>query len=246
MNKINDLREFLKSGNWNQWAEIQTDQRKKIPMPSIQKAYSEKDAIKVDLIEPDSFTIGNMSFFEVINKRRSRRGFTNDFLSLEELSFLLWATQGISKENKLLRTVPSGGARHPFETYLYIQKVTDINAGLYRYLPIEHKLLFLSDDNSLAERITEACCEQDFAGECAVTFIWTTVPYRTEWRYDVLSHKVIALDAGHLCQNLYLACESINCGTCAIGAYHQEKIDNIIGVDGVDEFTIYISPVGKV
>ena len=59
------------------------------------------------------------------------------------------------------------------------------------------------------------------------------------------SHKMIALDAGHLCQNLYLACEAIGAGTCAIGAYQNDKMDAIVGVDGQDEFVIYIAPVGK-
>ncbi len=214
-------------------------------MPDLQKGYSE-DAKKIDLINPEAFTIGNVSFLELINKRKSRRKYTLDYLTLEELSYLLWATQGVKKENKLRRTVPSGGARHSFETYLYVQRVEDVQSGLYRYLPLEHKLLFLSEDDNLAEKITEACNNQEFVRESAVTFIWTTIPYRAEWRYDIHSHKIIAIDAGHLCQNLYLACESIDCGTCAIGAYNQKEIDKILDVDGTDEFTIYISPVGRI
>jgi SagB-type dehydrogenase family enzyme len=67
-----------------------------------------------------------------------------------------------------------------------------------------------------------------------------------EWRYDVAAHKVIALDAGHVCQNLYLACEAVDAGTCAIGAYDQEELDDLLGVDGIEEFAIYLAPVGKV
>jgi nitroreductase len=53
------------------------------------------------------------------------------------------------------------------------------------------------------------------------------------------------MDVGHVCQNLYLACEAINAGTCAIGAYDQEAVDELIGVDGEEEFAIYLAPVGK-
>jgi nitroreductase len=67
-----------------------------------------------------------------------------------------------------------------------------------------------------------------------------------EWRYDIAAHKVIALDAGHVCQNLYLACEAIGAGTCGIAAYHQELMDALIRVDGHDEFTVYLAAVGKV
>jgi SagB-type dehydrogenase family enzyme len=81
--------------------------------------------------------------------------------------------------------------------------------------------------------------------DSAVTFIWTVIPYRTEWRYSILSPKIIAQDSGHVCQNLYLACEAIGAGTCAIGAYDQDKMDRAIRVDGKEEFAIYVAPVGK-
>ena len=121
------------------------------------------------------------------------------------------------------RTVPSGGARHSFETYLLVDRIADLARGLYRYLPLEHKLYFLSSLDNFAEKVSEGCREQKFVGNAAVVFAWTTIPYRAEWRYDVIAHKMIAIDAGHLCQNLYLASESIGAGTCAIGAYDQAR-----------------------
>jgi nitroreductase len=91
-----------------------------------------------------------------------------------------------------------------------------------------------------------ACNNQLFVGKGAATFVWTVVPYRTEWRYAFLSPKIIAQDAGHLCQNLYLACEAIGAGTCGIDAYDQAKLDALLGVDGRDEYAVYAAPVGKV
>ncbi len=168
-------------------------------------------------------------------------------LSLEEISFLLWATQGVKSiimdGYATRRTVPSGGSRHPFETYLAVQRVDDLTAGLYRYLAIEHKLLLLKQDPDIGAKLYDGCA--DFAQESAVTFIWTAIPYRTEWRYGPLSPKLIAQDSGHLCQNLYLACVAIQAGTCAVGAYDQRKMDELLEVDGVDEFTVYCAPVGK-
>lgn len=67
-----------------------------------------------------------------------------------------------------------------------------------------------------------------------------------EWRYGEVSYKVIALDVGHVCQNLYLACEAVEAGICAIGAYDQEDMDALLGVDGKEEITIYIAPVEKI
>ena len=247
-----DYRKFLKSGPWDEWEKSETDQRKGVSAPPIQKAYP-KRARLIALVSPEDLTVGKMPVIEAIMRRRSRREFVEEPLTLEELSFLLWATQGVSKrENRdasatshtVLRTVPSGGARHPFETYLLINRVEGVKPGLYRYLPLQNKLCFLYADAGLTEKVHEASRENYVKGS-AVTFIWTVIPYRTEWRYGVLSAKIIAQDSGHLCQNLYLACEAIGAGTCAVGAYDQEKIDRVLRVDGKEEFVIYVAPVGK-
>jgi SagB-type dehydrogenase family enzyme len=67
-----------------------------------------------------------------------------------------------------------------------------------------------------------------------------------EWRYGLTAHKVIAIDAGHVGQNLYLACQAVGAGTCAIAAYDQEAMDGLLRLDGQEEFTIYLASVGKV
>jgi SagB-type dehydrogenase family enzyme len=149
-------------------------------------------------------------------------------------------------EAAVLRTVPSAGCRHPFETYLAVARVDGLDSAIYRYLPLEHSLLAVRDVDNLHLRLTAATHGQSFSGRSAVTFLWTVIPARTEWRYGEASYKVIALDAGHLCQNLYLACEAISAGTCAIAAYNQTLADELLGVDGSEEFTVYIAPVGKV
>ena len=82
-------------------------------------------------------------------------------------------------------------------------------------------------------------------GNAAVVFAWTTIPARAEWRYGHVAHKMIAMDSGHVCQNLYLACGAIRAGTCAVDAYNQEKMDALLGVDGQEEFVVYVAPVGK-
>jgi SagB-type dehydrogenase family enzyme len=249
MDAIEIGRKLLKATSWARAREIETDQKKGLPHPPLQKPAPE-GALLLKLPDPHSITVANVSVAEAIATRRSHRRFTRDPLTLEELTFLLWATQGVQRVIRdgvaTLRTVPSAGARHPFETYLLVHRVTGLEPGLWRYLPLDHALVFLRADPDLPAKVTEGCLGQDFVGQGAVVFAWTVIPYRTEWRYSTFSHKVIAIDAGHLCQNLYLACAAIGAGTCAIGAYHQEKMDALLGVDGQDEFTIYLAPVGKV
>jgi SagB-type dehydrogenase family enzyme len=240
-------RKSLKSDRWTEWEDLETDQRKELTPLPVQKPYPE-DATVVDLIPLQAFSVGKMPLIEAMERRRSHRKYREEALTLEELSFLLWATQGVRKvfpkRQASLRTVPSGGARHPFETYLLVNRVEGVAPGLYRYLPLEHKICFVRADRGLVQEVHEACLDQ-YVEKSAVVFVWTAIPYRTEWRYDILAHKIIALDAGHVCQNLYLAAEAIGAGACAIGAYDQEKLDRALQVDGQDEFAVYVATLGK-
>lgn len=238
-------REFLKDSA-RKWTDFSaTDQSKGMPAPPIQKPVPE-DAEIIQLPGDFDFPV---DLTDAVISRKSRRGFTKKSMTLDELSFLLWMTQGIRGEPgkvNAFRTVPSAGCRHALETYVFAFRVEGLAVGIYRYLPLDHALVAESSSDDLDGSLTDACLGQKFAGEAAATFAWTTVPYRMEWRYGPVSYKVIALDAGHVCQNLYLGCEAIGCGTCAIGAYDQDLMDALLGVDGDDEFTIYIAPVGKV
>ena len=225
-----------------------TAQSRGIAPPPAQKPVPE-GATLIPLPDRDSWTIPPRDLEEAIARRESRRRFSARPLSRDELAFLLWSTQGVRAqlhEAAVLRTVPSAGCRHPFETYLAVFRVEGLAPGLYRYLPLDHALLPEKTSALLSARVVAAARGQGFAGEAAVTFFWTALPERTEWRYGEASYKVIALDAGHLCQNLYLACEAVGAGTCAIAAYDQELADDLLGVDGDDEFTIYLAPVGKI
>jgi SagB-type dehydrogenase family enzyme len=227
----------------------QTDQNKGVPLPPIEKPFA-LDSKRIDLIAKNEWqTIASVDVMSAIQNRRSHRLFRPEPLTLEELSFLLWATQGIRKRlsaGNAYRTVPSAGCRHALETYLCVLNVAGLEVGIYRYLPIEHQLLFEFSEEQLSEKIVAATLDQSFVGRAPVTFVWAAIPYRMEWRYDLAAHKAIALDAGHVCQNLYLACAAIGAGTCAVAAYHQELMDQLLRVDGQDEFTIYLAPVGKV
>jgi len=225
-----------------------TDQNRGIEPPPVEKPFSE-EATRIDLVSPGDWeNVGSVDLESAIRNRASRRHYSGAPLTQEELSFLLWATQGMRQwldGGTALRTVPSAGARHALETYLCVLDVTDLCVGFYRYLPLEHQLLFEFHEDKPAQKIIEATLGQTFVGTAAVVFVWTTIPYRAEWRYSLAAHKTIALDAGHVCQNLYLACEAIGAGTCAIAAYDQTAMDQLLRVDGKNEFVTYLAPVGK-
>ena len=226
-----------------------TDQSLGVAPPPIEKGYS-ADAERIDLTPPDRFeALPKADLLFAIANRRSRRRFTETSLVLEELSFLLWATQGVRERSgagHTRRTVPSAGARHALETYLCVLNVEGLDRGFYRYLPLEHQLVVEYRDRDAAEKIGWAAFQQNWMSGAATVFIWSAIPYRMEWRYGLAAHKVVLLDAGHVCQNLYLACEAIGAGTCAVAAYDQESMDQLLKIDGKDEFVIYLAAVGKV
>ena len=232
-----------KSVDWSS-----TDQSRGIPPPPPQKPVP-PGALPIPLPGPDRFeAVCDAGLLRILKSRRSLRRYADIPLALEELAFLLWATQGVTgrpDKAATFRPVPSAGARHAFETYLYCRKVESLKEGIYRYLPLEHSLLFEFAERGLAARITEACFGQRFVGQGAVTFFWSVIPYRMEWRYGPAAHRVLPMDVGHVCQNLYLSAEAIGAGTCAVAAYDQEAIDAILRLDGEEEFVIYLSPVGK-
>ena len=227
----------------------QTAQSQGLPAPPLQKPCS-PDIPCIDLPNGKDALIklGKLPVGEAIAFRESVRQYKTDSLTLEELSALLWATQGVRcvvSPETALRSVPSAGARHAFETYLIVNRIKALPAGLYRYLPFDEKLAQLKLDEQIGRKAATACFGQNFIATSAVTFFWTAIPARMEWRYDLAAHKVIAIDAGHVGQNLYLACQSIDAGCCAVAAYDQSACDQLLGVDGEEEFTIYLAAAGK-
>lgn len=221
-----------------------TDQQAGLERIPSAKPPSGKETIKL----PDwkNCKLEDRNIREIILKRRSVRNYSDSPLSLEELSYVLFLTQGIpSRSRPMLRTVPSGGAMHPFETYLAIGRVEGLISGGYHFLPVSHSIELFSDDPKFFCSVVDACLSQDFLNQAAVILIWTALPYRTVWRYKQRGYRYIFLDAGHLCQNAYLAAESIGAGCCAIGAFDDGRMNELVSVNGKDEFVIYIGAVGK-
>ena len=242
-------RAFLKDTLRLQIDFSQTDQNRGVEPPPLQKP-PRQDQVPLPLAGREAFeALRGTDLVDAIGLRRSRRRFLDQPLSLTELSWLRWATQGITEilaPGCALRTVPAAGCRHAFETYLLASNIETLDTGVYRYLPVEHALVFEYAVDNLPDTLARATLGQAFIAAAPVTLAWTVIPYRMEWRYDIAAHRVIAMDVGHLCQNLYLACAAVGAGTCAIAAYHQQQMDALLKVDGENEFTIYLAPVGKI
>ena len=192
----------------------------------------------------------NNNIIELLYFRQSQRIFTQKTINLTELSFLLWATQGIKdirgNNYATIRTVPCGGARHEFETYLIVKNIEGLKPGFYQYLPLLDSLELLKEETDLDDKINKALMKQTWATKANVIFLWSMIPYRAEWRYGIFAHRVAMMDVGHIGENLYLACEALGLGTCGIGAFEREFCNKLFNLDGEEEYIVYTSPVGTI
>jgi SagB-type dehydrogenase family enzyme len=186
------------------------------------------------------------SLWAILNKRRSRRRYTSDPVSMTTLATLLWAAQGItlSAPNYQFRTAPSAGALYPVETYVAIHRVADLRPGIYHFNVHDFALEEIARGN-FGEHLTRAALDQAMVARGAVLFIWTAIVLRSMWKYRNRCVRYIFMDAGHIVQNLQVAATAMGLGCCPIGAFYDDEINQMLRVDGEEETAIYLAAVGK-
>jgi SagB-type dehydrogenase family enzyme len=184
--------------------------------------------------------------WDVLRQRRSQRRYQDAPLLEAELSQLLWASQGITqvRQGYSFRTAPSAGALYPVETYLVVNAVEGIEPGVYHYAAESHELEQLKKGDFSPE-IAKAALDQGMAARANVVFVWTGVFGRSKWKYKQRAYRYVYLDAGHIAENLALAAVALELGSCQIAALYDEEANELLGVDGVEESTIYMTTVGR-
>ena len=190
---------------------------------------------------------GGKSIWEVVHGRRSRREFSQEPLTFIELSQLIWATQGITHREWGFdfRASPSAGALYPIETYLVANRVDELPVGIYHYSAKEESLALLKE-GSFGRDLSHGALGQEMLEEAGCVFVWTAMVKRSKWKYRERAYRYIYMDAGHIGQNLYLAATALNLGCCTVGAFFDEEIDRVIGIDGKEEISVYLGAVGRV
>ncbi len=228
--------------------DYQTDQNLKKPQPPLAKSAMTGKTVPLPKDFSGLAPIGD--FLTIVNERKSHRVYTDEPITLVQLSYLLWCTQGVKsirgRSYATIRTVPSGGARHPFECYLAVRKVDGLEPGLYHYLPMTHEIEYLGCPEDPDAFISDSLCGQSWAAKAGVVFYYSCVFYRAEWRYGVWAHAPILMDSGHVTENLYLAATSIGLGGCAIAAVDPEITNRALSLDGEEETAFYAMPVGTI
>ena len=206
------------------------------------KSYPEAEKIQL----PRNWHLAEARITPLFQSRRSLRRFLMEPITMEELAFMLWSTQGITaKAGKYsFRTTPSGGALYPIETYFSANLIEDLEPGLYHF-DVENFALDRISAKDSAETVAATCMNQKFMAESAVTFLWTAVYRRCMSKYGNRGMRYILLDCGHICQNLLLAAEATGCGGCPVAAFYDDEVNELLQIDSNEETIIYSAAVGK-
>jgi len=250
MDEMEKNREYMKCPNLAANMS-QSDQQRGVAMPPV----NIQTTGELIVLPPFDGVISNPLYADLLDTRRSERLYADAPVSREQLAFLLWSAQGIQarrggENGPVLRTIPSGGSRHPFETYVVVNNVVDLNPGLYRYAPnvftgekrvaVEYLGAFTGGFARLADMLSG----QVWAAGAPIILFISCVPYRSEWRYSTAAHRVMLIDLGHVGQNVMLSAVAAGLGSCCIAAYNQDSCDDALGFNGTDEYTVYAISVG--
>lgn len=184
---------------------------------------------------------GDVSVEEAIQKRRSIRTYAEGNLTLDEISQLLWAAQGITGLYGG-RAAPSAGATYPLETYLIVGEVENLRSGVYKYVPSDHALVKKIDGDK-RRILAEAASNQIWAADGAVMIVFTADYERTTSRYGERGIRYVHMEVGHAAENVYLEAAALDLGTVVIGAFNDEQVKTILNLE--DETPLYIMPVGR-
>ena len=227
--------------------ETKYGRERKLPetrMVSVPRDVKEYENVPCVLL-PKPKVSGGAPIWDVVRNRRSVRSYSDRYLDLEELAQLLWATQGITGSigGYPLRASPSAGALYPIETYLLVNRVNNISQGIYHFNVRKFRLELLKGGN-FSYAFAEAALGQHMFVKCAVAFVWSAVIDRCRVKYGERAFRYIFMDVGHICQNLYLAATAMGLGCCAVGAFYDDEVNALIGLDGVAESVVYMATVG--
>lgn len=195
---------------------------------------------KVQLPEPRYHS--DVSVEEGLQDRRSVREYSDEPLTMGEISQLLWSAQGIT-DPRDFRTAPSAGALYPLEVYLVAGNVKTLAPGIYKYSPQGHEMVKMVSEDRRQELAT-AALDQERVEEAAVDIVFTAVYERTTKKYGERGRRYVHMEAGHAAQNLYLQTEALGLGMVVVGAFDDNQVREVVAAPA-EEKPLYVIPVGK-
>lgn len=183
---------------------------------------------------------------ELLRRRTSHREYLDSPLTLDEVSAILWAALGYREQQGSGRTVPSAGALYPVEIQTVVGNscVEGLDPGVYGYLPQVHSLEIITQGD-VRQDVVKAALSQDFLGKAPLVVVISADVGKTTLYYGKRGLRYVHMDVGHVGQNVYLMAQALGLGTCAVGAFQDEKIAKILGLSK-ELFPFYLMPVGRV
>ena len=191
---------------------------------------------------PEPRLEGEVPVERALALRRSVRSFAPEPLSLNAVSQILWAAQGIS-DPAGLRTAPSAGALYPLEVYLVAGDVTGVPPGLYRYEPRQHRLVLASEGDPRTG-IVDAALHQQWIADAPAIVVLAAVYERSAGKYRERAERYVHMEVGHAAQNAYLQATALGLGTTMVGAFRDAELARVLGLPE-DEKPLGLLPVGK-
>lgn len=192
----------------------------------------------------------DVSLAQAVERRESRRTFADRPLPVAQLATVLHTAYGVTHATRLpgnrngqpLRAVPSGGALYPLELYLLVQRVEGLERGLYHYDPWRHALECLPPGADHA--VGDLTAYPELLEPSAALLVVTAVFWRTRFKYALRGYRFALLEAGHLGQNVALAATALELAALPVGGVYDRRIEEVIGVDGVNESLVYVFALG--
>lgn len=191
---------------------------------------------------PDPITDGEMSLEEALTLRRSIRSYSNEPLTIEDISQLLWSAQGVTNERGF-RTAPSAGATFPLEMYVVVNNSDVLEQGIYHYNPDKHAIKLVRTGD-FADDLRSACMGQSMLSDGSVVLVFGAVFARTMDQYGQRGERYVYNEIGHASQNVHLQAAALGLGTVVIGAYSDDDVEEILDLDS-EVRVLYLMPAGK-
>ncbi len=186
----------------------------------------------------------DMSVAEAIGQRRSRREYADRAMTAQELAWVVHAATGITSDDGR-RTAPSAGALYPIETYVAVNRVEGIDAGVY-HVDVRQRALDPVRVGSVGGDLVVAGLGQNFLRTAPVVLVLTGYFQRTRWKYHQRHYRYVCWEAGHIAQNVYLAGEAAGLGACMVGAFLDGPVNDLLRVDGREEAALGVVAVGPI
>ena len=200
--------------------------------------------VEGEMALPQPVTLGTVSIEETLLRRSSIRDYNDQSLSLEDVSQLLWASQGVTRPEWGGRTAPSAGGTYPLEVYIVVSDrgVSDLESGIYNYIPARHTLLLVESGDKSSE-LAVAALDQEWVADARINIVIAAVFERTTERYGDRGNRYVYMEAGHADQNIYLQAAALDLGTVVIGAFHDDQVHRLLGLPD-EQKPLYIASVG--